>query len=171
MLREAVVGSVRSGADGVPCFCHVPQSSRAFSFDRIASLYAACVGSVPGDAGDLGGKCPSPPSAADALVCLRACACGWCRLGGGRHSRRPPRSMSPMNRWRAAYRTMCHCCSVLLVRLGFCLAFVRLLVIACCVLVCFSSLSRTLVVNVMISCAIALICCSSIFSRETRCMV
>nr|TKV92126.1 hypothetical protein SEVIR_9G143100v2 [Setaria viridis] len=63
---EAVVGSVRGGADGVPCFCHVPQSSRSFGVDRISGLYAACVGSGPGDAGDLAGKCPSPRSAANA---------------------------------------------------------------------------------------------------------
>ncbi|CAN6291936.1 unnamed protein product [Urochloa humidicola] len=40
---EAVVGSARRGADGVPCFCHVPALSGAFDVDRIASLYAACV--------------------------------------------------------------------------------------------------------------------------------
>ncbi|CAN6281967.1 unnamed protein product [Urochloa humidicola] len=40
---EAVVGSARRGADGVPCFCHVPALSGRFDVDRIASLYAACV--------------------------------------------------------------------------------------------------------------------------------
>ncbi|CAL4943604.1 unnamed protein product [Urochloa decumbens] len=49
---EAVVGSARRGADGVPCFCHVPVLSSGFDVDRISSLYAACVaasnpGSVP----------------------------------------------------------------------------------------------------------------------------
>ncbi|CAN6317327.1 unnamed protein product [Urochloa humidicola] len=49
---EAVVGSARRGADGVPCFCHVPALSGRFDVDRIASLYAACVvasdpGAVP----------------------------------------------------------------------------------------------------------------------------
>ncbi|CAL4926590.1 unnamed protein product [Urochloa decumbens] len=49
---EAVVGSARKGADGVPCFCHVPVLSSGFDVDRISSLYAACVaasdpGAVP----------------------------------------------------------------------------------------------------------------------------
>ncbi|RLN39810.1 hypothetical protein C2845_PM01G33000 [Panicum miliaceum] len=45
---EAVVGSARMGAGGVPCFCHVPLLSGSFGVDRISGLYAACVGSGPG---------------------------------------------------------------------------------------------------------------------------
>ncbi|KAG2536185.1 hypothetical protein PVAP13_9NG167973 [Panicum virgatum] len=56
---EAVVGSVRRGADGVLCFCHVPVLSSSFSVDRISSLHATCVGSGPGAARDLADMCPS----------------------------------------------------------------------------------------------------------------
>jgi hypothetical protein len=60
---EAVAGSARMGANGVPCFCHVPLLSSSFSVDRISSLYATCVGSHPGAARHLADMCPRPRGA------------------------------------------------------------------------------------------------------------
>ncbi|KAG2607292.1 hypothetical protein PVAP13_4NG236700 [Panicum virgatum] len=61
---EAVAGSARMGADGVPCFCHVPLLSSSFGLDRISGLYAACVGSGHGADPNLPVyMCPRPPDA------------------------------------------------------------------------------------------------------------
>ncbi|KAL6637578.1 hypothetical protein ACP70R_025150 [Stipagrostis hirtigluma subsp. patula] len=51
---EAVVGSVRAGAGGVPCFCRVARlPSSAIDVGRIADVYAACRGLPAGATRDV----------------------------------------------------------------------------------------------------------------------
>jgi hypothetical protein len=54
----AVVGSVRMGADGMPCFCHAALASASVDVGRVAALYVACGGMRTGVALRLANMCP-----------------------------------------------------------------------------------------------------------------
>nr|CAB3493748.1 unnamed protein product [Digitaria exilis] len=66
---EAVVGSGRRGHDGVPCFCHVAQTTGGgFGVGRISRIYAACVASGPGEGLHISGDMCKGPRHGDGRV-------------------------------------------------------------------------------------------------------